>query len=327
MSRVSAVPEVREGGMQALRSCGMIAASAMIWGVLAPASGGAQLSETPGLESITFWEITSETTAFTLDAAGSSLTTRRSDPLGDGNRDFKGTKREFYDVYFSDAEGVFDLAGEFVTVTASFDEGNQVGGGLNLGEVRLNFESGAGEFGGFVTTYARFGSNGAEPGTAATDGDLDTHTALGNTSGRSERLSLTIGFRSTVELPAATPVVEVRNRSFPPLLATSVGQMFNRSLPAPTWFRVFEVHNRNVQDLPGADLGTVLAIQNDIDGSAPQDLSGDFDVNGVVELADFFLFAQAFGSSDLRFDLNGNDEVELGDFFVFADNFGRRTGP
>jgi hypothetical protein len=142
-----------------------------------------------------------------------------------------------------------------------------------------------------------------------------------------ERLSLTIGFRSTVELPAATPVVEVRNRSFPPLLATSVGQMFNRSLPAPTWFRVFEVHNRNVQDLPGADLGTVLAIQNDIDGSAPQDLIGDFDVNGVVELADFFLFAQAFGSSDLRFDLNGNDEVELGDFFVFADNFGRRTGP
>ena len=36
-------------------------------------------------------------------------------------------------------------------------------------------------------------------------------------------------------------------------------------------------------------------------------------------LADFFLFTEAFGSSDLRFDLDANGIVDFADFFLFAE--------
>jgi hypothetical protein len=52
-------------------------------------------------------------------------------------------------------------------------------------------------------------------------------------------------------------------------------------------------------------------------------LPGDFDGNGAVEFADFFLFADGFHAGDLAFDLNGDEAVDFRDFFVFADNFGR----
>ena len=37
-----------------------------------------------------------------------------------------------------------------------------------------------------------------------------------------------------------------------------------------------------------------------------------------VDLADFFLFAEAFGSSDRRFDLDGSGSVDTEDFFLFV---------
>lgn len=51
--------------------------------------------------------------------------------------------------------------------------------------------------------------------------------------------------------------------------------------------------------------------------------TGDFDRSGVVDLADFFLFADAFGGSERKYDLDGNGRVGLEDFFIFADGFGR----
>ena len=49
----------------------------------------------------------------------------------------------------------------------------------------------------------------------------------------------------------------------------------------------------------------------------------DFDGDGVTNFADFFLFADAFGSNDARFDLDGSGYVDFGDFFLFADAFGQ----
>jgi hypothetical protein len=48
-----------------------------------------------------------------------------------------------------------------------------------------------------------------------------------------------------------------------------------------------------------------------------------------VDLADFFMFAGAFGTIsggtgyEARFDLNGDGAVDFQDFFLFADRFGR----
>ena len=49
----------------------------------------------------------------------------------------------------------------------------------------------------------------------------------------------------------------------------------------------------------------------------------DFDRDGAVGFGDFFLFADAFGSSDPRFDLDGSGSVDFGDFFLLADHFGQ----
>ena len=51
-------------------------------------------------------------------------------------------------------------------------------------------------------------------------------------------------------------------------------------------------------------------------------LPGDFDGDDQIGFADFFLFADAFGSEEPRFDLDGSGRVDFIDFFVFADFFG-----
>ena len=48
----------------------------------------------------------------------------------------------------------------------------------------------------------------------------------------------------------------------------------------------------------------------------------DFNGDGVTDLADFYLFAEAFGGSDPRFDLDGNGSVDLADFYLLAESFG-----
>ena len=49
----------------------------------------------------------------------------------------------------------------------------------------------------------------------------------------------------------------------------------------------------------------------------------DFDGDGEVGFADFFLFAEAFGDSDPRFDLDASGSVDFADFFLFAESFGQ----
>ncbi len=49
----------------------------------------------------------------------------------------------------------------------------------------------------------------------------------------------------------------------------------------------------------------------------------DFDGDGVVGFADFFLFVDAFDSTDPRFDLDASGRVDFDDFFLFADHFGQ----
>ncbi|MYD59634.1 MAG: hypothetical protein F4W91_01200 [Gemmatimonadetes bacterium] len=55
----------------------------------------------------------------------------------------------------------------------------------------------------------------------------------------------------------------------------------------------------------------------------------DFDENGVVDLPDFLLFVEHFGTSrgdekyEDRFDLNGDGAIAFSDFLIFASNFGK----
>ena len=51
----------------------------------------------------------------------------------------------------------------------------------------------------------------------------------------------------------------------------------------------------------------------------------DFNQDGQIDFADFFLFADNFASGEVRFDLNGNGQVTLEDYFLFVGAF--QEGP
>ncbi len=77
---------------------------------------------------------------------------------------------------------------------------------------------------------------------------------------------------------------------------------------------------------PGANTVEVSAADLEpITFSVVAEATPDFDGDGGTNFADFFLFADAFGSTDARFDLDGSGVVDFGDFFIFADAFGQPT--
>ena len=50
--------------------------------------------------------------------------------------------------------------------------------------------------------------------------------------------------------------------------------------------------------------------------------STDFNGDGRTDFVDFFLFADAYGSTNAKFDLDGSGTVDFADFFRFVDAFG-----
>jgi hypothetical protein len=59
--------------------------------------------------------------------------------------------------------------------------------------------------------------------------------------------------------------------------------------------------------------------------------SADFNSDGTVNFADFFLFVDAFSQpvddTNRPFDLNGDGSIGFPDFFVFVDSFGKVIEP
>ena len=158
----------------------------------------------PGLASITFYERTggTEPTAYTFTVDGPELGVRLDDPLGDANKDISGAATEYYDVYYSNSDGEFNVDGSYLTISGVFGQALPAGGGLNLAEIGLNYVDASTEYGNYVASYVVLGDNSyAEAVPACIDGDLQTHTTMGNTVGASERLRLTLGFNSTSGVP------------------------------------------------------------------------------------------------------------------------------
>lgn len=172
---------------------------ASLW--LVPASARAlPVRDIPGLVSISFWERTGGTgpseSVFPTD--GPELTVRLADPLDGSNHDISGATSEYYDVYYSNADGSFNLDGEYLSISGVFDQTLPAGGGLNLAEIGLNFDSDPVEFGNFVAGFVAHGDNAFPEFVGnSIDGDLLTHTTMGNTFGTEERLRVTLGFASS----------------------------------------------------------------------------------------------------------------------------------
>ena len=158
------------------------------------------VKDLPNLVSITFYERTggNAPAEFTFLVEGPELSVRLDDPLANGNFDIDGATGEFYDVYYSDEDGGFELEGSYLTISGTFGQTLPAGGGLNLAEISLNFSDDTLEFGNYVASFVALGDNAVPENVEnAIDGDLQTHTTMGNTVGQMERLRVTLGFESS----------------------------------------------------------------------------------------------------------------------------------
>lgn len=233
----------------------------------------APVGTTPNLVSITFFERTGGTgpTAFTFGVNSSQLTTRLSDPLSASNKDFAGWAGggEFYDVFYSDADGSFNVDGEFVTIEAvtNVTLADGKGGGLNIAEVQLNFTDGSTEFANFVSSFVALGDN-ALPSTVgnAVDGNLLTHTTGGNTVGQVQRLRVTVGFTIEVSIdikPGSDPnSINPRSKGEIPV-AILTTDSFDATTVDPTTVRFGPT---------GTETAPVHSALEDVDGDGDTDL-------------------------------------------------------
>jgi len=155
----------------------------------------------PNLTDIVFHEVTGDVDAYTFSKTDPRLQQRLADPLGTANSDFAGTTSEFYDVFYSDADGTFNVNGEYLTIEGVYLNPAPAGGALNLSEIELKFGSLTSELGLFVASYVGVGNNFL-PATVgnAIDKNFGTWTVMGNTRDQpaGTRLRLTLGFASSV---------------------------------------------------------------------------------------------------------------------------------
>ena len=213
------------GIIQALRS---ILLTLMCFGL---SYGVAQvpLMTLPGLTSITFHEQSGAIVPHTYSVNDIALTTHVPGQLNGTNRDFEGVaNREFYDVYYSDADGSFNIDGGFVSIECRYDFTNG-GGAHNINEVEFHFGSGNSIYGRYVASYVSNGSTYI-PGSEewAADCNLVTLSYMGNTVNTSIKLRLTIGILD----PASTIMEESCSQSG---LEVMVGNtIFNESNPIGT---------------------------------------------------------------------------------------------
>jgi len=68
-------------------------------------------------------------------------------------------------------------------------------------------------------------------------------------------------------------------------------------------------------------LGVVPVIINVLATPVPH--SPDFNGDNIVSLDDFFMFSEAFGTTDADFDIDGDGVVGFDDYFRFADSYGQ----
>ncbi|MCG3149726.1 MAG: hypothetical protein PCFJNLEI_03191 [Verrucomicrobiae bacterium] len=211
---------------------------------LASLASAVPVRQIPGLTAVTYHERTGGSAPvaqmFLIDDP--RMTTRRADPLSINNNDFAGVPdKEFYDVFYSDVDGTPNADGEFLTIEGVYSSTAPAGGALNLAEITLNFSGGATEYGLYVASFLALGDN-AVPTTVfnCIDGDLQTHTTMGNTVGQNQRMRITLGFQSSSGEPVGANLAISKKASFK---AVSVSSNFTYTI---TVVNLWNVTNTNV---------------------------------------------------------------------------------
>ena len=171
-----------------------------------PLAHGGFVGDLPGLQSVVVHERTggSAPQAISFTPLANALLNRILNLSA--SADFTGTTSERYDIFYSTAVGVPDTQGAYLTIEGLYPDS---GAGFNIAEVELRFAGGGSELASVVSAFT-IGTGGSAASTAsAIDGNLLTHTALGQSSDNANRMTLTVGFDSTIPEPGMLTVLAV----------------------------------------------------------------------------------------------------------------------
>lgn len=145
----------------------------------------AAIINTPGLTHVIVWEATGPIMPYFFVQNGPQMTNQLGvGVLGPSNNDFSPLQNENYDVFYSDANGNFNLNGNYVTVETLYPNATGGGGG-NVAAVDLFFASSStslradvlASFQGLGPNYAA----GSEVFSADPDAGPTTFTSMGST--------------------------------------------------------------------------------------------------------------------------------------------------
>lgn len=184
------------------RRAGMVLVAGLVLALPAAARAQGALRSISGITEVAVYESTSRVSRVAYQPAAAELLARRDPVLNGSNRDFSFASDENYDVFYSDAAGVADPFGAFLTIEATW-YGSATDGSMNItgAEIVVN---GQRVLATVVVGY-RLGGR-CIPGAAcnaqstalAVDGDLTFMTIprMGATSptDSTDRIRLTLGF-------------------------------------------------------------------------------------------------------------------------------------
>ena len=123
------------------------------------------------------------------------------------SNDFVGVPNEYYDVFYSNANGSFNVNGNYVTVEARYDNASG-GGGLNIGAVDLVIGSTAVRAD-VLTSWVGLGTNYIAGSELLSVDPADvtpvptTFTTMGNTAGVPGRMRVTVTWSKLVPEPTS----------------------------------------------------------------------------------------------------------------------------
>lgn len=153
----------------------------------------ASMRGAPGAQQVLIWEQTGGITQLVLGLNDSRLLARLSGNLAPDNSDYVSGAAEYYDFFYSNADGSPNQGGEYLTIECAYV--GCCGPGLNINEVALSYADGQQVFGCGVST-AVYGP-GAVDGSAllAVDGNISTTSRMGGNTAGSDRLRITVDMR------------------------------------------------------------------------------------------------------------------------------------
>lgn len=160
----------------------------------------------PGLTAIQITEVSGVALPIFFFPNSPQLTTQLA-TLNSGSNDYAGAPTEYYDFFYSDANGNLNPNGDYLTAEAVFS--GQAGGGLNIAAVDLLL--GPAPYmvcrADILASFVGMGSNyvpGSESLAVDPDGAIpSTYTVMGNTAGVPGRLRVTVGWTKIVPEPTS----------------------------------------------------------------------------------------------------------------------------